>query len=101
MLQVYLLRRVSSIVQLVRQLMEFQRLHLRPLESKVVSMELEVDRYLPILNREWEWELESGRYTFALLENSIPEADRGVGFTFNCVLWRVLLLRRCDMVLKL
>jgi hypothetical protein len=50
--QVYLLRRMSSVTQPVRKLMAFQRVYLGPGENRAVRMELEVDRYLPILNRE-------------------------------------------------
>jgi hypothetical protein len=83
--QVYLLRRMSSVTQPVRKLMAFQRVYLGPGEKRVVRMELEVDRYLLILNREWEWELEKGRYTFALLEDASPGADRSVNATLRCV----------------
>jgi hypothetical protein len=54
-------------------------------ESKKVEMELEVDRYLPILNREMEWELERAGYTFALLEDARWDADTGVNVTLSCV----------------
>lgn len=50
-----------------------------------MRMELEVDRYLPVLNWDWEWELEKGGYTFALLEDSSPGADRSVNATLTCV----------------
>ena len=83
--QVYLLRRMSSVTQPVRKHMAFQRVYLGPGEKRVVGMELEVDRYLLILNREWEWELEKGRYTFALLEDASPGADRSVNATLRCV----------------
>lgn len=83
--QVYLLARVSSITQPVKQLMAFQRVYLEAGETRTVRMELEVDRYLPILNREWEWELEKGEYTFALLENSAFDADRSTNVTLSCV----------------
>ncbi len=48
-------------------------------------MELEVNRYLPILNRMWEWELERGEYTFALAEDSSVTADLSVNVTLTCV----------------
>ncbi|TVY94156.1 Beta-glucosidase B [Lachnellula willkommii] len=83
--QVYLLARVSAITQPVKQLMAFQRVYLDVGERTTVQMELEVDRYLPILNRAFEWELEKGQYTFALLENSAFDADVGVNGTLTCV----------------
>ena len=83
--QVYLLGRVSRITQPVKQLMAFQRVYLGAGEMRRVRMELEVDRYLPILNREWEWELEKGAYTFALLENSAFDADKSTNVTLSCV----------------
>ena len=83
--QVYLLGRVSSVTRPVKQLVAFKRVYLDVGERIRVSLELEVDRYLPILNRELEWELEKGDYTFALLENSAFDADTGVNVTMNCV----------------
>jgi hypothetical protein len=83
--QVYLLQRVSQITQPVRQLVAFSRVYLDPREDRVVSMELDVDRYLPILNRRYEWELEKGDYTFALAENGGVMADTSVNVTMTCV----------------
>jgi hypothetical protein len=83
--QVYLLRRVSSITQPMRRLMAFQRAYLKVRETKTVRMELDVDRYLPVLNRDWKWELEKGSYTFALLEDASPGADRTVNATLRCI----------------
>lgn len=83
--EVYLLGRVSSITQPLKQLMAFQRVYLDVSESKKVEMELEVDRYLPILNREMEWELERAGYTFVLLEDARWDADTGVNVTLSCV----------------
>ncbi|KAE9367177.1 glycoside hydrolase family 3 protein [Stipitochalara longipes BDJ] len=83
--QVYLLRRVSSITQPVRQLMAFQRTYLGVGEKRTVRMELDVDRYLPILNREFEWELGKESYTFALLEDASLGADRSANVTLRCV----------------
>ncbi|RYC63267.1 hypothetical protein CHU98_g2935 [Xylaria longipes] len=67
--QVYSLSRVSSIVQPMRQLVTFKREYIKPAEEAMIEMEVEVDRYLTILNRQYEWELEKGAYTFALLEH--------------------------------
>ena len=82
--QVYLLRRVSSITQPVRRLMAFHRVYLKAGEKRRVGMELEVERYLPILNRDWKWELERGSYTFALLKDASPGADRSLNATLKC-----------------
>ncbi|CAN8104566.1 unnamed protein product [Discula destructiva] len=81
--QVYLLGRVSSIVQPVKQLVAFKRVYLPAGQSAVVEMDLEVDRYLTIINRADEWELEQGEYTFALLEHGGDAADTGVNVTMN------------------
>jgi hypothetical protein len=82
--QVYLLGRVSQITQPVKQLVAFSRVYLKPGESVNVQMDLEVDRYLKILNRKYEWELEKGYYTFALLENGGAFADSSVNVTMHC-----------------
>lgn len=83
--QVYLLQRMSVIVQPVKQLVAFSRVYLNAGEGKVVEMELEVDRYLKILNRKYEWELEKGEYNFALLENGGMFADTSVNVTMKYV----------------
>ena len=83
--QVYLLQRVSQIVQPVKQLVAFSRVYLEPGESSTVNVDLEVDRYLQILNRRYEWELEKGDYTFALLENGGVFADTSMNVTMRCV----------------
>ena len=67
--QVYALVRVSSIVQPVKQLVAFRRVDLDIGEEATVSMDLDVDRYLTIINRKDEWELEKGSYPFALLSH--------------------------------
>ncbi|PTB61683.1 glycoside hydrolase family 3 protein [Trichoderma citrinoviride] len=83
--QVYLLGRVSTITQPVKQLVGFQRVYLDAGEKKTVDIELEVDRYLKILNRKYEWELEKGSYTFALLEHGGSNADTSKNVTLECV----------------
>ena len=83
--QVYLLGRVSTIAQPVRQLMAFQRVYLKVGEKRIVRMELEADRHLPILDRNWEWELERGSYTFALLEDASPLLNQGINNTLKYV----------------
>lgn len=82
--QVYALARVSSIVQPVRQLVAFQRVDVAAGEEAVISMDLDADRYLTILNRKNEWELEKGLYTFALLDHG-GDTDTAMNVTLNCV----------------
>jgi hypothetical protein len=82
--QVYLLQRVSAIVQPIKQLVAFSRVYLESGETRSVTMDLEVDRYLGILNRKYEWEVEKGEYTFALLENGGMMADTGTNVTLRC-----------------
>ncbi|GME37928.1 Glycoside hydrolase family 3 [Neofusicoccum parvum] len=83
--QVYLLQRVSRITQPVRQLVAFSRVYLEVGEEREVVMEVEVDRYLRILNRRYEWEVEKGDYTFAVLEHGGLDADTGMNVTIACV----------------
>lgn len=83
--QIYLLGRISSIVQPVKQLVAFQRVYLAAGQETVVQLELEVDRYLTIINRWDEWELEKGEYTFALLEHGGDSADTGTNITMRSV----------------
>jgi hypothetical protein len=83
--QVYLLQRVSAITQPLKQLVAFKRVYLDVGESQTVVMDLEVDRYLPILDRNYQWALEEGEYTFALLENSAHDADTGTNVTITCL----------------
>ncbi|EON97153.1 putative glycoside hydrolase family 3 protein [Phaeoacremonium minimum UCRPA7] len=83
--QVYLLGRVSSIVQPVKQLVAFQRVYVDAGKEAKVLMELDVDRYLTILNRKNEWELEKGTYTFALLTHGGDTADTSMNIPLRCV----------------
>ncbi|KAK8092387.1 glycoside hydrolase family 3 protein [Apiospora kogelbergensis] len=84
--QVYLLGRVSSVVQPVRQLVAFRRVYLEAgEEAHDVTMELDVDRYLTIYNRWDEWELEKGAYTFSLLSHGGSPLEMGLNFTMVCV----------------
>lgn len=55
--------------------MGFTRVYLEPGEEREVSIELEVDRYLPVLDREWEWVLEKGEYVFVLAEHGGLDAE--------------------------
>ncbi|KAJ7881215.1 glycoside hydrolase family 3 protein [Mycena leptocephala] len=73
--QVYLLRRVSTVTVAVKQLVAFSR----------VQMTLEVDRFLQVVNRENQWELQKGPYTFALLEHSGFLASTATNVTLTCV----------------
>lgn len=54
----------------------------------MASMELDVGRYLPILDRNWEWVLEKGEYVFVVADSASFDYD-GVGYggkvTLNCV----------------
>ncbi|KAL1845200.1 hypothetical protein VTK73DRAFT_932 [Phialemonium thermophilum] len=81
--QVYLLGRVSTLVQPVKQLVGFLRVYLDAGARETLTIDLEVDRYLPILNRSYEWELEKGEYTFALLENGGVDAATHVNVTLQ------------------
>lgn len=83
--QVYLLGRFSSIVQPVKQLVAFQRVYLAAGEERTINMDLDVDRYLTIINRWDEWELEKGEYTFAVLEHGGDAADTGLNVTMKSV----------------
>lgn len=83
--QVYLLQRVSQIVQPVKQLVAFTRVYLDPGESHMVQMELDVARYLRTLDRRYRWQVEKGSYTFALLENGGMFADTSMSLTMRCV----------------
>ncbi|EEB93876.1 hypothetical protein MPER_07415, partial [Moniliophthora perniciosa FA553] len=52
--QVYLLQRVSTIVRAERQLVAFKRVYLNADESHEVGLDLQLDRYLPIVNRQYQ-----------------------------------------------
>ncbi|KAI0142286.1 glycoside hydrolase family 3 protein [Hypoxylon sp. NC0597] len=82
--QVYALSRVSSIVQPIRQLVAFQRVDIPADEQITISLELDVTRYLAILNRKNEWEVEKGLYTFALLNHG-GDTDASMNITLNRV----------------
>ncbi|KAJ7866042.1 glycoside hydrolase family 3 protein [Mycena olivaceomarginata] len=83
--QVYLLRRVSTVTVPVKQLVAFSRVYLAAGESQLATMTLEVDRFLQVVNRENEWELQTGEYTFALLEHSGFLASTATNVTLTCV----------------
>ena len=65
--------------------MAFKRVYLEPWETQKIEMELEVDRYLPIVDRKYEWVLEKGIYKFALMEHSGWDVDKSVNITLECV----------------
>lgn len=54
-------------------------------ETREVEPELDVDRYLTILNRKYAWVLERGPYTFALPEHGGEMADISNNVTLTCV----------------
>lgn len=83
--QIYLLGRISSIVQPVKQLVAFRRVYLSAGEETVVHLDLEVDRYLTIIDRWDEWVLEKGDYTFALLEHGGDAADTNTNVTLKSI----------------
>lgn len=83
--QVYVLGRISSIVRPVKQLVAFQRVYLSPDEVTTVEMTLDVSQYMMVLDREYKWIVETGEYTFALLENGGSEVDTSRNITLNCV----------------
>lgn len=84
--QVYLLGRVSSVVQPVKQLVAFRRVYLEAGQvAHEVTMELDVDRYLTIYNRWDEWELEKGAYTFSLLPHGGSTPETGLNVTMVCI----------------
>ncbi|KAI1490159.1 glycoside hydrolase family 3 protein [Biscogniauxia mediterranea] len=82
--QVYVLSRVSSIVQPVRQLVAFQRIDVDPGQEVTASMQLDPARYLTIINRKGLWELEKGAYTFALLRHG-GDTDSSMNATMHCI----------------
>lgn len=83
--QIYLLQRVSSISQPVKQLVAFTRVYLDAGEQTIAKMELDVDRYLKILNRNYQWEVEAGTYVFAVQESGSAFADTGNNITLTRV----------------
>ena len=73
--QIYLLRRrPSSVITADKQLVAFARVEVEVGETKTARLKLEVDRYLPVTNREYERVLEAGQYTFALMDDGSLDA---------------------------
>ncbi|PSN70307.1 glycoside hydrolase family 3 protein [Corynespora cassiicola Philippines] len=87
--QVYLLQRVSQISQPLKQLVAFQRVYIDAGATATARMEVDAERYLRILNRRYEWELEKGTYVFAMLDNggwdALWNANAGGNVTLSCV----------------
>jgi hypothetical protein len=87
--QLYLLQRVSKHTQPVKQLVAFQRVYIEAGETVTARMELDVGRYLRILNRSYEWEVERGNYVFALLDHGGFDAtwsrNSGGNVTLECI----------------
>lgn len=82
--QVYLQRRISSIVQPMRQMVAFQRVYLDAGEERTIEMTLDPSRFLLLYTREKTWEVEKGEYTFAL-STSDHLADTTVNVTLTAV----------------
>lgn len=87
--QVYLLQRVSAISQPLKQLVAFQRVYVGVGETVTARMEVEVERYLRMLDRGYEWVVEKGTYTFAMLDHggwdALWNADAGGNVTMKCL----------------
>ncbi|KAH8805249.1 glycoside hydrolase family 3 protein [Xylogone sp. PMI_703] len=84
--QIYLLNRSgSSVTTPIKQLVAFSRVYLDPGESTTVELQLEVDRYLPIINRKYKRELEKGEYVFALLNDASRDASTSMSVTLPCL----------------
>lgn len=83
--QLYLLQRVSQISQPVLQLISFDRVYLNPGEERTVQLDVDVQRYLRILNRKYEWQVEKGKYVFSLRENGGMEGREWWNVTLRCV----------------
>ncbi|KAF2733332.1 glycoside hydrolase family 3 protein [Polyplosphaeria fusca] len=87
--QIYLLQRVSQITQPLKQLVAFQRVYLQPGETLTARMEVEVERYLRMLDRKYNWTVEKGTYVFAMLDHggwdALWNADAGGNVTMKCI----------------
>lgn len=51
----------------------------------MVTMDLNVERFLPVLDRNWEWVLEKGEYVFVVAESASFDYD-GSGYGVKVVL---------------
>lgn len=56
--------------QPVKQLYGFSNVELDPGQSKHVTMDLDVARYLSGLDMKYDWVVEGSKFTFALMEHS-------------------------------
>lgn len=75
---------MSSITRPTKQLVAFTRLYLAPGQPTTVSMDLEVSRYLTVLDKGYQWTVEPGEYTFALLENGGADASTATNVSLTC-----------------
>ncbi|KAH8893637.1 glycoside hydrolase family 3 protein [Thozetella sp. PMI_491] len=74
--QIYLLRRQGASVTMPnKQLVAFTRLDVIAQETIVSTLKLEVDRYLPVIDREFERVLEAGEYHFVLATDGSLKAS--------------------------
>jgi hypothetical protein len=87
--QIYLLQRVSQITQPLQQLVAFQRVYVEPGQKVTARMELEVGRYLRMLDRRYEWVVGKGKYVFAMLDNggwdALWNSNVGGNVTMVCI----------------
>lgn len=74
----------ASVTTPVKQLVAFARVYLEPGETTVIELVLDVDRYIPIINRKYQRELEEGEYVFALLDNASLDASTNINMTISC-----------------
>jgi hypothetical protein len=81
---VYVLGRVAPITRPMKQLVAFTRVYLAAGESTTVTMDLEVSRYLTILDKSYQWTVVPGEYTFALMENGGDQASTATNVTLTC-----------------
>ncbi|CAI6089382.1 unnamed protein product [Clonostachys chloroleuca] len=82
--QIYLLRRQgSSVTTPDKQLVAFTRLYINAGETVTATLELNVDRYLPLINRSYERVLETGQYTFALMDDGSLDAPTIADITLS------------------
>ncbi|KAH0614216.1 uncharacterized protein H6S33_006102 [Morchella sextelata] len=79
--QIYLLQRVASISQPVKQLVGFTEVDLQPGETQKVSIQLDVNRYLSGYDRWMKWRVEPGTFVFTLQPSSKGDSTNKVTLT--------------------